>query len=221
MTIQTVIDQYTDNGGDTYHDIFFLAESPEIVKASIELNVDVGKYQTINRTVYSLEEYMTMQSRPMSNFCPPAPKKGIWWLTVEDIDCVFSRTALGMSQYEKILMDYTNGQSKVMSKHFHVTLAYDVTKQERPEGRYASKFDGDRKIGEYHPIYVHGLAYNDKCACLVVHGVRECCNKHPHLTLATAEGVPPVYSNDMLAGVDGPYNFLPLDAELEGTLEFK
>lgn len=216
-TIQTVIDQYEEAGcDDTYHEVFFLEESPEVVKASAELQVTVGKYHTITRTVYSLEEYMKMQTRPLSDFCPPAAKKGIWWLAVDPAGV----SEVVMSYYGSSL-DYDFKQIfKPLTevRHFHVTLAYDVNKGNKPEYRigYGNSLEFDR-----YPIKVTGLAYNDKCAALVVEVKHmDCCNKHPHITLATAEGVPPVYSNDMLAGKDGAYNFLPLEAELEGTLEF-
>jgi len=208
MSIQTVIVE-RHHEDDELGEVFFLEESPDLVKASITTTTDAW------RAIYSFEEYTNMQTRHLSDFCPPAPKKGIWWLTVDKGAVSNIMNIMPDKLKVHCALEMFNPVS-----HFHVTLAYDVNKEDRPEGRYASKFDGNRKIGEYHPIYVHGLAYNEKCACLVVHGVRECCNKHPHITIMTADGVKPVYSNDMLAGVDGPYNFLPLDAELEGTLEF-
>lgn len=214
-TIQTVIDQYEETSDDTYHEVFFLEESPEVVKASIEMNLTVGKYHTINRTVYSLEEYMKMQSRPLSDFCPPAAKKGIWWLAVsaEAIHELFTHISGTGNQVWSYIDDYDNEV-----EHFHVTLDFDVAAEDNPHCAWAVEHDAAS-----FTIKVKGLAYNDKAACLVVEldpKSPDCCNKHPHITLATAEGIPPVYSNDMLAGKDGAYQFLPLEAELEGTLEF-
>ncbi len=211
-TIQTVIDQYEEAGcDDTYHEVFFLEESPEVVKASAELRVTVGKYHTITRTVYSLEEYMEMQSRPLSDFCPPA-KKGIWWLAVDKglVDALVIRSSV--NHYEA----WNDISRHDPVKHYHVTLDYGIAAEDNPHCAW-SLSEGEI----YYPILVKGLAYNDKAACLVVElkGI-ESCNARPHITLATADGVTPVYSNQMLAGVDGAYQFLPLEAELEGTLEF-
>lgn len=213
MTIYVITEDYGYDG----QNIFTVDCSPselELIRKNYKCGGDVS--------LTSLDEWVASRRMSQSKFDKliAKPKKGIWWLAVSDIQRIFSRTTFGASQYQKIMLNYTNGQSKVMVKHFHVTLAYDVTRQDRPDNYYKSKFDGDRKIGEYTPVHVRGLAYNDKCACLVVSGIRDCCNKVAHITLATADGVKPVYSNDMLAGVDGAYSFLPLEAELEGQLEF-
>lgn len=215
-TIQTVIvneGEYDRENSGT--NVFFLEEAPEVVKASIKLEDYVDEV-AVTRTVYSLEEYMKMQTRPLSDFYPPAAKKGIWWLAVDPAGV----SEVVMSYYGSSL-DYDFKQIfKPLTEvqHFHVTLAYDVNKGDKPEYRIGY---GNSLELEKYPIKVTGLAYNDKAAALVVEVKHmDCCNKHSHITLATADGVPPVYSNEMLAGVDGAYNFLPLEAELEGTLEF-
>lgn len=132
------------------------------------------------------------------------PKRGIWWLALEREGIAWLRWA------------FTYGAGFEEVEHLHVTLAFDVTEEEVP-----SLCNGGWKSSSF-PIVVKGLAHNSKCACLVVDiGDTDCCNKHPHITLALAEGVQPVYSNDMLSGKDGPYTYLPLEATLEGRLEFK
>ena len=214
MSIQTVIvEHYSDGCTIDDHAVLFLEESPDIVSKSIDLHDHCpGSHVSTNRTVYSLEEYMAQQTRPLSDFCPPAPKKGIWWLTV-DLNDIMSQ--IGIVSYS--IASATAGLTLV--EHHHVTLAFDVTEEDKPEVTLTSNCID----GEFLPrIKVRGLAYNDKCACLVVDfiGYTRCCNKHPHITLATAEGISPVYSNDMLEGKDGPYSFMPLEAELEGSLEF-
>jgi hypothetical protein len=208
-TIQTVIvEHYTDGYEFNDHAVFFLEEAPEVVKESIAFDDYDGHGVSIHRTVYSLKEYMELQSRPLMGFCPPAPKKGIWWLSV-DIDDLMRQ--IGLVSYSIALA--TSGLTQAV-KHHHVTLAFDVRHVDYPEIYMFNPETGGT------PVFVKGLAYNDKCAALVVEVPASCCNKVAHITLATAEGIAPVYSNDMLAGVDGPYSFLPLEDELEGTLEF-
>jgi len=217
MSIQTVIrHRFRSSCNDDWEEaIHYLEESPEEVRASIDYEAVDDTYE-MRREVYSLEKYLQQKSiTPLSDFCPPAPKKGIWWLTVDydAVWCLVCRTNLGVSNHQKVMM------SKLLVKHFHVTLTYDVTEDDKPEVSLTSNC----LDGEFLPrIKVRGLAYNDKCACLVIDfiGYTLCCNKHPHITLATAESISPVYSNDMLAGKDGAYQFLPLEAELEGSLEF-
>ena len=116
-----------------------------------------------------------------------APKRGIWWLVVGEEELHPLATFLV----------YSPNLEEV--EHLHVTLAFDATEEEVP-----SLCNGGWESSSF-PIRVKGLAYNSRCACLVVDiGDTDCCNKHPHITLALAEGVQPVYSNDMLAGKDGP-----------------
>jgi hypothetical protein len=214
-TIQTVIvNEWEYDRENSGTNVYFLEESPEVVKASIKLE-DCGNDGILNtRTVYSLEEYMKMQTRPLSDFCPPAPKKGIWWLAVDKglIDALVIRDSA--NHYEA-----WNAISQLDPvKHYHVTLDFGVAAEDNLHCDWAVAHDATS-----FTVKVKGLAYNDKAACLIVKldpKSPDCCNKHPHITLATAEGVPPVYSNDMLAGKDGAYSFLPLEAELEGTLEF-
>ena len=141
-------------------------------------------------------------------------KRGIWWLAVEYDD--IAQMLCPPNIYETTYHALYGGKRHV--EHIHVTLAFDVTEHGRPL-THNDKWGGD---SDCFPIRVKGLAHNSKCACLVVDiGDTDCCNKHPHITLALAEGVQPVYSNDMLAGKDGPYTYLPLEATLEGRLEFK
>ena len=70
MPIQTVIEQHTEQCDDTYHEVFFLEESPDKVISAIELKVDKGYLHKVFRKVYSFEEYIEMQTRPLSDFCP-------------------------------------------------------------------------------------------------------------------------------------------------------
>lgn len=150
------------------------------------------------------------------------PQRGIWWLAVctEEVqnEITYSGKPLADYLYDALGFNEWAGGKYNWVKHHHVTLAFNVTAEDKPKLSYWSS--GGRT---WYGITVKGLAYNDKAACFVVDlgfNNEHCCNKVAHITLATTEGVPPVYSNTMLAGEEGAYNFLPLEAELEGTLEF-
>lgn len=151
-------------------------------------------------TLYTFDEWWAKNKIDVSktlNKLKEHNKRGIWWYAVPDTTELISYIMGSMWQ----------GKSPV--KHHHVTMMFDAIYSERPGW-----------MEDSHRIQVQGLAWNDKCTALKVARVPGCCNKVAHVTLATADGVPPVYSNDMLAGKDGAYSFLPLEAELEGQLEF-
>lgn len=162
----------------------------------------------------TLEAWVALKTKPDSWFLAEfknltKPKRGIWWLTV-DLDDLMSQ--IGIVSYS--IASASAGLELV--EHHHVTLDFGVTYEGNPHCAWAVS-EGETQ----YPILIKGLAYNAKAACLVVElkGI-ESCNARPHITLATAEGILPVYSNDMLSGIDGAYTFLPLEAELEGQLEF-
>lgn len=185
----------------------------ECAPADLEL-IREGYKPMGSMTIQSLDEWAASLRMSQSTFdkLTAKPKRGIWWLALDegDINALLKQRSVANHELWTYLEDLD------VVPHWHVTLAFDVTKVDKPE-----VFTYERSGGEPYNIAVKGLAYNDKCAAFVVDlGKSRCCNKHPHITLATAEGVKPVYSNDMLAGKDGAYNFLPLEAELEGTLEF-
>ncbi len=93
-----------------------------------------------------------------------------------------------------------------------------------------SKYSGDHVTldygkNEYHedfgkrvPITVLGYACDDKAEAILVScgGVR-CDNANPHITISTAPGVPPVYSNELLSR--GPISdMLPKSLSLHGIV---
>lgn len=143
-------------------------------------------------------------------------QKGTWQLTV-GVDKLASIYLVPEIVRELV---YECGFRELQS--FYVTLASNVSKQERPRLDGMTKilkpkyyFDG--VVG--HDIRVKGVAWNDKCACLVVDiGDTECCNTQPHITLALAPDVPPGYSNEMLSSKD--YTFTMMDCVINGVLEF-
>lgn len=182
------------------------------------VDCDLGELELIRKnldsagevTIESLDEWVNHYQMDSAEFAKltSQSKRGIWWLAVDKvaINELLAQRSSTNHQIWSYIDDYDHDV-----KHFHVTLAFDVAEEECPaEDTYDCG------------VIVKGLAYNERCAALVVEISKHltCHNKHPHITLATADGVPPVYSNDMLAGKDGAYHFLPLAAELEGTLEF-
>lgn len=52
-------------------------------------------------------------------------------------------------------------------------------------------------IGERVELEVVGVASDEKCQAILVSGVTS-KNKHPHITISTAAGIKPVYSNELL-----------------------
>lgn len=160
----------------------------------------------------TLEAWVVMKTKPdswLKEFIElTQPKRGIWWLAIAAEDLI------RIEDYY-LVADTINDSDLSPVKHFHVTLAFDVESKDFPLV-YVYNNDEAGSI----PVFIKGIAWNDKAAVLVVDVPTSCSNKHPHITLATADGVPPVYSNDMLAGKDGAYQFLPLEAALKGQLEF-
>ena len=68
-------------------------------------------------------------------------------------------------------------------------------------------------------VIVNGWLSSNRCQAFAVHlrgrAAELCENAHPHITMATAIGVPPYYSNEMLAKLDPE----PLKNETFFTLE--
>lgn len=204
MTIQTFVIEHRYRGDVDTQVVNCIEEEVENYCIAKSKNFNPGEESIEYDT---LENWVARKTNPDSYFLKEfkeltQPKKGIWWLAVPDVT--------------ELIGDIEGAMwwGKQAVKRHHVTLAFDVRHVDYPEIYMFNPETGDT------PVFVKGLAYNDKCAALVVEVPASCCNKHPHITLATADGVPPVYSNDMLAGKDGAYSFLPLEAELEGQLEF-
>jgi len=122
---------------------------------------------------------------------------GIWWLPVSK------------KEVDNLDLPIPEGLEPV--DHLHVTLKFNVRMCDVPLGFFHLHDEG------LPLIKVKGFAFNDKAACLVVEVNGWCDNEHPHITLALAEGVPPVYCNEMLAGV---YSYKSLDFKLYSELEF-
>lgn len=69
--------------------------------------------------------------------------------------------------------------------------------------------------GKTVPLRITGIAWDDKGVAARVESEVPSTNKHPHITLALAHGVKPVYSNELL---DGDCSFVPVDLALYGTV---
>lgn len=123
--------------------------------------------------------------------------------------------------------DTTNSSMRISSREPRIVtnaiVLDDASKAKLKEvfpGKHAN-YSGDHITldygkNEYHPdfgkevnIPVIGYAKDDKCeAVLVDVGGIKCDNRYPHITISTAPGTKPVYSNELLAnghdGVDEP-----------------
>lgn len=71
----------------------------------------------------------------------------------------------------------------------HVTMAYN------PDPALLARYQ--RSEGQHIRIKVTGMAQDEKGQAVLVEALSE--NKHPHITISCAEGVEPVYSNELLA----------------------
>ncbi|MEI6144365.1 MAG: hypothetical protein WCP91_02090 [Candidatus Berkelbacteria bacterium] len=74
----------------------------------------------------------------------------------------------------------------------------------------------DVNIGEHTTIKILGRAHDDKGDALLVENSRS-KNKYPHITVSCADGVPPVYSNELLekAITDGSIEIFDSPYEIE------
>lgn len=68
--------------------------------------------------------------------------------------------------------------------------------------------------GKTVDVHVSAIAWNENGVAAAITSV-ESVNKHPHITLALAPGVKPVYSNELLAG---PHSSLAVNMTLHGTV---
>lgn len=74
-------------------------------------------------------------------------------------------------------------------------------------------------IGSHVDMHVKEIVWNDKgAACRIVCDIPT-VNKHPHITIACATGVKPVYSNELF-DVDGTFR-VPLDITISGSVAHK
>ena len=178
--------------------------SKEAAEAYVQ-HLNERGYDEIN-TLYTLDEWFDKERWPAHQVQEvyeeslASQKRGIWWLTVEDLKDLKETIDKTLSQKAPQL---------IRVEHLHCTLAFDVPREGCPDG-YSIE-DGTPYI------LALGLAYNDKAACLIVNLPGDCNNTHPHVTLALAPGVPPVYCNEMLAD---SYQFKRLEGVLVGDLEF-
>ncbi|MDA8611288.1 hypothetical protein N9L18_00270 [Candidatus Pacebacteria bacterium] len=91
----------------------------------------------------------------------------------------------------------------------HVTLAY------RPDPETAEKYEG--LIGEFVELRAVWMRTDEKGQAAIVSGI-ESENKHPHVTISCADGVEPVYSNELLAARKGKRT--PLNIRLFAEVQF-
>lgn len=76
-----------------------------------------------------------------------------------------------------------------------------------------------RAVGSHVDMHVKEIVWNDKgAACRIVCDVPT-VNKHPHITIACAPGVKPVYSNDLLDA--GGIFSVPIDITISGSIAHK
>ncbi len=99
-------------------------------------------------------------------------------------------TALVVDNPEKLLKMFPAKHSKVFAHHS--TNWYKPTSIEGLE------------IGKKSLLKIIGQAYDQKGFAVLVENIKS-KNKFPHITISCAEGVPPVYSNELLerASKDG------------------
>lgn len=86
-------------------------------------------------------------------------------------------------------------QSSVRSKLLPKVFAHHVTLRFKPSEAELARFD----IGAQALVQVLGYAEDEKAQAVLVRPSVASANRHPHITVATDHGVPPVYSNDLLA----------------------
>lgn len=127
---------------------------------------------------------------------------GYWALSIETEDV---QALLNLSP--KTLV------GKQVKHEFHVTLAFNVTEDYKPYTSLTPKY--------HYTVYTNGIAVDEKAAALVLFEPGHLCitNPHPHITIALADGVKPVYCNEMLGKA---YMFYPFKKihKLVGKLIF-
>jgi energy-coupling factor transporter ATP-binding protein EcfA2 len=79
--------------------------------------------------------------------------------------------------------------------------------------------DHARKIGQIIPLHITSLVFDDFGAALVIEKTFPCANEHPHITLATAKGIKPVYSNELLQKTSD-VSVVKVDFVVEGEYVF-
>ncbi len=88
----------------------------------------------------------------------------------------------------------------------HVTLVFRPSPQE--VGRYL--------LGSTVELEIVGEVFDEKGQAAIVSGAVS-CNKHPHITIATAPGTKPVYSNELLEKC--PHRALTPSVKLVGVID--
>jgi hypothetical protein len=115
---------------------------------------------------------------------------------------------LNKAQREKLLAAVPAKHSKVHADH--VTLVFQPSPQE------LAKFD----LGSTVELEVTGEAFDEKGQAVLVafkDGGIGSKNVHPHITISTAEGTKPVYSNELFEKC--PHKALTPSVELVGMID--
>lgn len=86
-------------------------------------------------------------------------------------------------------------QSTIRTRLLPKLYAHHVTLKFRPSDSELERFN----IGAQALVQVLGYAEDEKAQAVLVRPSVNSANRHPHITIATNHGVPPVYSNDLLA----------------------
>lgn len=92
----------------------------------------------------------------------------------------------------------------------HVTVAFNPTLEQ------IAQFTP--LIGRRFVFNATSLVTDEKGQAMRVEGVPS-LNKHPHITISCAEGVSPVYSNELLDKIEGVRVF-GFNIELSGTMHY-
>ena len=141
------------------------------------------------------ERCTSMPSQQRGAAAPPTPTMHV--LTTSPECIANALLSLGEDLGKQMLPgDWTQAHA------FHVTLGYYRGKEPPLTTPQIESFVATLE-GRSFPVVLVSLVYNEKGAALEVQlpdSVRGWCrNLVPHITLATASGVPPVYSNELLS----------------------
>jgi energy-coupling factor transporter ATP-binding protein EcfA2 len=78
-----------------------------------------------------------------------------------------------------------------------------------------------RRIGQKVKLTLQDLVYDNKGACFTVTGDFKSANAVPHLTIANAKNVPPVYSNELLQRSATAVKRIPINKTVEAGFAFQ
>jgi hypothetical protein len=130
------------------------------------------------------------KSKPMPTMTTKAPKKSntFFWA----VNVCNPRDILDRVEVKEFLAANPN---LIPNTDFHCTMIYNSGQIALDETRY------EARRNEILNLQIESICYDGKGAALKLKSVDfPCNNANPHITLALAKGVPPVYSNKLLAG---------------------